>query len=241
MRPWPKVALGDLLVQINRFEPVSPEGTYPLLGVRLEGNGAFLRETVSGTQTSATRLNRVASGDFIYSRLFAWRGAFGVIGPDLDESFVSNEFPVFAANAGRVCSSYLRYWFRLPSVWRRVEEDCTGSTPTTRNRYKEQFFLSLEVHLPPLTEQQAIVSRLDTLTDKVRQVTEHLDAIERDADRLLAVRFRDAIADAPMRPCAHAADGGGGAFCSPLGDDRHRQTLSGGGRTVLRKGTVRKA
>ncbi len=59
--------------------------------------------------------------------------------------------------------------------------------------------------LPPLAEQQAIVSRLDTLADKVRQVNEHLDAIERDADRLLAVRFRDAIADAPMRSMAQIA------------------------------------
>jgi type I restriction enzyme S subunit len=85
---------------------------------------------------------------------------------------------LFIANKGRICTSYLRYWFRLPSVWRRVENDCTGSTPTTRNRYKEQFFLSLEVPLPPLAEQQAIVSQLDTLADKVRQVNEHLDLIE---------------------------------------------------------------
>jgi type I restriction enzyme S subunit len=59
--------------------------------------------------------------------------------------------------------------------------------------------------LPPLAEQQAIVARLDALADKVRQVNERLDAIERDADQLLAVRFRDAIADAPMRSMAEAA------------------------------------
>lgn len=184
MRRWPKVALGDVLSQVNRFESVRPESSYPLLGVRLEGNGAFLRETVAGTETSATRLNRVESGDFIYSRLFAWRGAFAVIGHDLAGSFVSNEFPVFTADKDRVCTSFLRYWFRLPTVWRRVEEDCSGSTPTTRNRYKEQFFLSLQVPLPPLAEQQAIASRLDTLADKARQVNERLDAIEQRAAAL---------------------------------------------------------
>lgn len=185
MRQWSKVVLRDVLSQVNRFELVQPEASYPLLGVRLEGNGAFLRETVTGTETSATRLNRVACGDFIYSRLFAWRGAFGIISEELDGSFVSNEFPVFRVDSDRVCGSFLRYWFRLPAVWRRVEEDCTGSTPTTRNRYKEQFFLSLQMPLPPLPEQQAIVSLLDTLADKVRQVNEHLDAIERDSMRLL--------------------------------------------------------
>ena len=205
MKVWPKVALGVVLSQVNRFEVVTPDSTYSLLGVRLEGNGVFLRETVSGTQTSATRLNRVKQGDFIYSRLFAWRGAFGLIGPDLDGSFVSNEFPIFAANAERISTSYLRYWFRLPSVWRRVEEDCTGSTPTTRNRYKEQFFLSLDVPLPPLTEQQAIIARLDALAEKTREVEAHLDAVERDDEHLLALRFRDVIADAPLRPMAEVA------------------------------------
>jgi type I restriction enzyme, S subunit len=60
----------------------------------------------------------------------------------------------------------------------------------------------IEVSLPPLLEQQAIVARLDALADKARQLTAHLDAIEADADRLLAQQFRDAIADAPYRPMA---------------------------------------
>ncbi len=63
----------------------------------------------------------------------------------------------------------------------------------------------IQVPLPPLAEQKAVISRLDTLADKVRQLNEHLDAIERDADRLLAVRFRDAIADAPVSPMAEVA------------------------------------
>jgi len=63
----------------------------------------------------------------------------------------------------------------------------------------------VEIPLPSLPEQQAIVARLDTLEDKARQVTEHLDAIEADAEHLLAVRFREAIADAPYRPMAEVA------------------------------------
>lgn len=205
MNGWANVRLGSVLSQVDRFERVTPDSTYPLLGVRLEGKGPFLRETVAANQTSAIRLNRVKKGDFIYSRLFAWRGAFGLVGPDLDGFFVSNEFPIFTADTGRISTSFLRYWFCFPSVWRRVEEDCTGSTPTTRNRYKEQFFLSLEVPLPPLAEQQSIVARLDTLAEKTREVEAHLDAVERDAEHAMALRFRDVIAGAPLRPMAEVA------------------------------------
>ena len=66
-------------------------------------------------------------------------------------------------------------------------------------------FLSLEVPLPPLTEQQALVTRLDALAEKTRQLEAHLDAAERDAEHLLALRFRDAIANAPMRAMAEVA------------------------------------
>lgn len=205
MNAWPLVKLEDLLEQIDRMERVNPDASYHLLGVRLEGNGPFIRETVTGTETSAGRLNQVKSGDFIYSRLFAWRGAFGVITDAMDGCFVSNEFPIFRTNQERLEVGYLARWFQLPSVWRKVEENCTGSTPTTRNRFKEQFFFDLEIPLPPLTKQQAIVARLDALAEKTRQLEAHLDAVERDAEHLLALRFRDAIADAPLRPMAEIA------------------------------------
>ena len=48
-------------------------------------------------------------------------------------------------------------------------------------------------------------ARLDALAEKTRQVEAHLDAVERDAEHLLALRFRDAIADAPMRQMAEVA------------------------------------
>lgn len=185
MNAWPLEKLGNLLEQIGRMERVNPDASYHLLGVRLEGNGPFIRETVTGTETSAGRLNQVKSGDFIYSRLFAWRGAFGVITDAMAGCFVSNEFPIFRTNQERLDVGYLARWFQLPSVWRKVEGSCTGSTPTTRNRFKEQFFLELEIPLPPLTEQQALVARLDSLAEKTRQLEAHLDAVERDAQRLV--------------------------------------------------------
>lgn len=63
----------------------------------------------------------------------------------------------------------------------------------------------IRVPLPPLVEQQTIVARLDALAEKTREVEAHLDAVERDAEHLLALRFRDVIADAPLRPMAEVA------------------------------------
>jgi type I restriction enzyme S subunit len=168
-KAWPKVRLGEVLKPTERGERVDVIEEYRLLGVRLDGQGPFLRETVLGTHTSATKLFRVATGDFIYSRLFACRGAFGVINEELDGCYVSGEFPTFVPVPGRVDVEFLKYWFRLPSVIATVDADCSGSTPLTRNRFKEHFFLALEIPLPPLAEQRRVVARIEELATQIHE------------------------------------------------------------------------
>ena len=168
-KPWPTVRLGEVLTPTVRGESVEASKEYRLLGIRLDGQGPFLRETVMGTHTSATKLFRVAEGDFIYSRLFACRGAFGVISKELDGCFVSGEFPAFVPVPGKIDVEFLKYWFRLPSVIATVDADCSGSTPLTRNRFKENFFLALEIPLPPLAEQRRVVARIEELAAQINE------------------------------------------------------------------------
>ena len=181
---WQNVKLGTVLTPVARGEAVNAEKEYRLLGIRLDGQGPFHRETVMGAQTAASKLFCVAKGDFIYSRLFACRGAFGVISSELDGCFVSGEFPTFVPITGKVDVEFLKYWFRLPRVIARVDEDCSGSTPLTRNRFKEKFLLSLDVPLPSLVRQQQIVARIEGLAAQIKEaqmlrdlVTEEIQAL----------------------------------------------------------------
>ena len=167
---WPLMKLKDILKPVYRVERVDPVKDYKLLGIRLDGFGPFLREIKLGSQISATKLSRVQMGDFIYSRLFAWRGAFGVINTDLDGCYVSNEFPTFEVDKENMDLEFLRLWFRLPSIIKIVEADCSGSTPLTRNRFKEEFFLDLQIPLPSIEEQRHIVARIEELTAKIEEV-----------------------------------------------------------------------
>lgn len=56
-----------------------------------------------------------------------------------------------------------------------------------------------KIPLPALPAQQAIVTRLDALADKIRQVEEHLVEAEAKAEHLLALRFQEIIKDAPHK------------------------------------------
>ena len=89
---------------------------------------------------------------------------------ELDGCYVSGEFPTFLPIPDSVDVCFLTYWFRLPHVLRMVQADCTGSTPLTRNRYKEQFFLHHKVPLPPLHEQRRIVAKIERLMNNIHEV-----------------------------------------------------------------------
>ena len=197
---WSTVELGEVAHQVDRMEPVRPEAVYRLLGMRSQIGGPFLRETRLGSEIAAARLNRVASGDFIYSRLFAWQGSFGVIPHELDGSFVSSEFPLFSIDKARLDARFLTLWFGLPSTQRRVEEHCYGSTPTTRNRFKETYFMKLRAPRPALDEQRRIVVRLDSVAVLVEERRQALAAADQDLDVFLRKAFEQVVDGADSLP-----------------------------------------
>lgn len=182
-RMWPTVFLGEVLRPVSRSVSIDPLKEYNLVGVQLDGRGPFLRETLPGSRISAKTLFEIQKGDFVYSRLFAWRGAFGIVREDLDHSVVSAEFPIFKPEPKKLDINFLNYWFHLPSTLSRVLADCTGSTPLTRNRFKENFFLKLVLPLPPLEEQRRIVARIEELAAKIEEAKrlrrESADTLER--------------------------------------------------------------
>lgn len=203
MRRWPKVALGDVLRRSNEPAVCVPDAEYDEVTIRLWGKGVISRGKVRGADITTPR-RVVRANQLILSKIDARNGAIGLVPQELDGAIVSNDFPSFEfADHRQIDPAFMGWMVRS----RHFVDLCKAASEGTTNRVriKEDRFLAQQIVLPPLAEQQAIVSRLDTLADKVRQVNERLDAIERDADQLLAVRFRDAIAGAPRRPMAEVA------------------------------------
>lgn len=203
MRRWPKVALGDVCIPVERFVTPIAGTAYRQLGVRLWGEGAYERETIDGGDTKYSKFNRLEANDLVVNKIWARNGSVAVVPQELAGTHVSGEFPTFALDQDRTDPRWIRLITKWRGFWNLCDEKAQGTSG--KNRIKPSQFLAIQIPLPPLAEQQTIVSRLDTLADKARQVNERLDAIERDADQLLAVRFRDAIAGAPMRPMAEVA------------------------------------
>jgi len=200
---WAKVALGELLRRSNETACIDPAGEYQEVTIKLWNKGVVSRGKVRGCDVTSVR-RMIRTNQLILSKIDARNGALGLVPPELDGAIVSNDFPSFEFCDKNRCDPAFMAWV-VRCAW--FIDLCKASSAGTTNRVriKEDHFLAQKIPLPPLTEQQSIVSYLDALADKTRQVQMHLDAAERAADALLALRFQQAIAGAPRRAMAEVA------------------------------------
>jgi len=130
---------------------------YHFAGVYSFGRGVFVGNTKSGTEFAYPRLTRLRTGDFVYPKLMAWEGAFGIVPPECDGLVVSTEFPVFEPNLSRVLPAVLDVHFRNPALWAGIGSASTG-TNVRRRRLNPQDFLDLELPLPSMERQQLLAA-----------------------------------------------------------------------------------
>jgi type I restriction enzyme S subunit len=203
MKVWPKVALGELLRRSDEAAVLDPAAEYHEVTIKLWGRGVVSRGKVRGGDVVSVR-RVVRANQLILSKIDARNGAIGLVPPELDGAIVSNDFPSFEFRDPERCDATFMGWLVRSAPFVELCKAASEGT-TNRVRIKEDRFLDQQIGLPLLPEQQAIVARLDALAAKTQEVDAHLDAVERDAAHLLALRFRDAIADAPLRPMAEVA------------------------------------
>ncbi|MCS6920972.1 MAG: restriction endonuclease subunit S [Elioraea sp.] len=192
---WPRVALGEVLARHDDRVPIDPEAEYRQVTARLWGQGLVLRAVVAGAEIAASSQNRIREGQFLISKIDARHGAFGLVPPELDGAVVSNDFPVFDLDRTRILPGFLRWvsktdWF--VALCRRASE---GST--NRVRLRESAFLAQEIPLPPLSEQERIVRRLDAVERRIAERRRAAEAVEAELTRLLAAALQRITANAP--------------------------------------------
>jgi type I restriction enzyme, S subunit len=205
MKGWPKVSLALIAPIVRRSVEIHQDQAYPELGIRSFGRGTFHKPALRGADVGTKRLFRIESGDLVFSNVFAWEGAIAVASPADAGRFGSHRFITCVVDSERANATYLKlYLTASPDGRAQVLHASPGGAGRNRTLGVEKMG-QIHVPLPPLTEQQAIVGRLDALGKKTQQLEAHLDAVERDADHVLALRFRDVIADAPKRAMAQVA------------------------------------
>ena len=201
MSKWPIVPLGELLTPVSRPQNVQPDAAYRILGAHWYAEGLYTKEIKPGSQIQANKVYRVEEGDFVYNRLFAWKGSFATATRDNHDCYVSNEFPCFSVRLDRADGQYLRKYFSRTSVWDDALGLSTGGTPTSRNRLKEEKLLAMAIPLPPLSEQRRIVARIESMAAKIEEAKDLQRGVIEGMDNLCrSMIFNESFACSAMIP-----------------------------------------
>jgi type I restriction enzyme S subunit len=161
-------ALGSLLTRADRFEPRDDLTEYQFAGTYSFGRGIFVGERKNGASFRLDEIQRVQAGDFVYCKIMAWEGAFGLVPKEADGCVMSGAFVAYTVNKERVIPRYLDLYFRLPQVWKAVGGQSTGTNVRRRSLHPSQFEAT-SIPLPPLDEQRRIVARIEELAGKIEE------------------------------------------------------------------------
>lgn len=183
MSKWPTRKIGELLTRVKDDIQIDDLATYSRITIRMAGNGVSLRDRVMGTEIGTKRQFIARAGQFVLSKIDARNGAFGVLPDECDNAIVTGNFWVFDVDYTQLDSQFFNYLSKSPDF---VAKCVVASDGTTNRRYlQEDAFLEMAIPVPKLPEQEALVARLDALTEKTRQVEAHLDAVECISSALL--------------------------------------------------------
>ncbi|MGK2953499.1 MAG: hypothetical protein ACSLEZ_14100, partial [Thiobacillus sp.] len=85
----------------------------------------------------------------------------------------------------RACAEYLKFYLTASEDGKeQIRRASPGGAGRNRTLGVEKLG-QIKIPLPPVEMQRAMIARLEALTGKTRQVEAHLDAVERDAARLI--------------------------------------------------------
>ncbi|KAF5434196.1 type I restriction enzyme, S subunit [Candidatus Methanophagaceae archaeon] len=190
---WSTVKLKEVLEQVIRPEEVMPGEHYKVLGAKWYAKGLFIKSEKDGSEIKAKKLYVVKEGDFVYNRLFAWKGSFAIVPNEFDGCYVSNEFPSFRIDTKQIHLRYLLYFFSRNEIWSEVLSLSMGVSSISRNRLKVEKLISMEIPLPSLEEQKRIVAKIESFLAKIEEVrrlrTEAVIEVEKTIKSILGKIF----------------------------------------------------
>lgn len=166
----PRVRVGDVLSQVTRSVQVEAGTTFPMIGVRSFGKGAFPSAELNAADTKYLSLKQVNEGDLVYPKLMAWEGAFAVVPSSLSRRFVTPEFCSFEADWSALDIRFLEHLVSHADFRERVAGGSSGTNVRRRRIYPSQI-LDLVIPLPDIAEQRRIATRLDRIEAASRAVT----------------------------------------------------------------------
>ncbi|MBN8641127.1 MAG: restriction endonuclease subunit S [Flavobacteriales bacterium] len=173
---FPLVEIGSFLKRSRRTINVQNGISYKRVKIKINNGGVFLRDIEVGENIGTKKQFEVRKKQFIFSRIDARNGAMGFVPDELDGAIVTNDFPVFDVDNSIINTEYL---VLITTTKKFIEFAQSSSSGTTnRQRLDVDAFLSVQIPLPPLDDEDAKNKNLPNSMTQKRFVAAYNQKIE---------------------------------------------------------------
>ncbi|MDD6285672.1 MAG: restriction endonuclease subunit S [Methanobacteriaceae archaeon] len=156
------------------------------LTIKLNLKGIYKRETKSNEKEGATKQYKRKAGQFIYGKQNLFKGAFGIIPPELDGFLSSKDLPSFDFK-DNINSKWFYYYFSRSNFYKHLENLSNG---TGSKRISPEEFLKIQINVPQsIEEQEKIASFLSFVDKKIDLLYQEIEYVEEYKKGLLQKMF----------------------------------------------------
>ncbi len=185
-KKYPKARIGSFLVKSKDIIEIQDDFEYKQVTIKINNGGVVPRnngETLLGSKIGTKRQHVVHAGQFIMSKIDARNGAYGIVPEKLEGAIVTNDFPVFDVDTQKIIPQFL---VLISTTEKFVEfaRKCSSGT-TNRKRIDIDAFLSQQIPLPSIDEQEKILRDYNTHMESAIRKEYKIKSLAVDAQKLI--------------------------------------------------------
>ncbi|MGY3214507.1 restriction endonuclease subunit S [Mucilaginibacter sp. HD30] len=190
---WQIKKIGDIAFHDKEsLEPVQIDKVYSMIGVYSYGKGLFIKEDLLGMNTSYKSFYKLKANHIVLSQLFGWEGAISLCSKKFEGKYVSSQFPTFLVKENLANTLFVSYFLQQKKIWNKLFEVGVGMG-SRRRTLNPSNLLNLEIPLPPLAEQERIVSKFEAIKARIDEIINLRKEQTKDINNLLFSKYTDLI------------------------------------------------
>ncbi len=170
------VPIGQFLTRNRNVIDIDDEILYTQVTLKINNGGVVERCKKKGAEIGTKKQIIVRKGQFIFSKIDARNGAFGIIPEELDGAIVTNDFPVFDVDETIISTTFLLL-VTTTKAFVKFAQSCSSGT-TNRQRIDVDAFLQQKIPLPPLQDQMIFTNNYDTSINHINALANKIRGIE---------------------------------------------------------------
>lgn len=152
---YPIVQLNEILGKADiTWETIEGDKSYPILGVRGQGQGVYINRVAIGKELTMKKYQKSKAYHFFYCKVRTVGGQMGVVYPEFENSYGSSNMQYWTIDLNKILPEYLELLLKLKRITDIWDKNAIGADG---RHFNQGVLLSLEIPLPQISEQNRLV------------------------------------------------------------------------------------